>query len=406
MPGDVPNLEPARILHLDSLLTGGGTDDQCIKLAYGLRQMGQEILLAGPGGRELSMVIPKLGVPFHATPAEGPLKLRLILNVSGLIRRKKIQIVHGHHGRDLWPTILAARLSGIRPKVVLTRHLAKSPSSWFSRRYLLGQCDAIIAVSHFVAKVLRAGVYEPDSPEPERRARSPLIGDHSRIHMIHGGIDTDRFRPFDAAAQRRAWGLEPQHFAFAVVGGYDLPRGKGQREYLKAAAQIQAQIHEARFLIIGRGNMKQVLEEDIARLGLTGRARLTPYCSDMPAAMNAIDCLVHPQVGTEAFPGVLLEAFACGKPVIASALDGIPEAFDAGRLGKLVPAESVERLAQAMLERARTPALTWKEREQLHERVRAGYSLEVPVRNTLDLYRQLLCKTGARHPETPVGLTK
>jgi len=42
--------------------------------------------------------------------------------------------------------------------VVLTRHMAKSPSTWFSRRFVLGQCDALIAVSDFVARVLREGV--------------------------------------------------------------------------------------------------------------------------------------------------------------------------------------------------------------------------------------------------------
>jgi glycosyltransferase involved in cell wall biosynthesis len=222
----------------------------------------------------------------------------------------------------LWPTILAARLSGRRPKIVLTRHLAKSPSSWFSRRFLLSQCDALIAVSQFVAKVLREGVYEPNSPTPERRSRPPLKGDHSKIQVIHGGIDTERFRPIAAAAQRTEWGLAPEHFAFATIGGYDLPRGKGQREFLLAAKSVCESIPRARFLIVGRGNMKQILEADIARLDLTGKAWLTPYCRDMPAAMNALDCLVHPQVGTEAFPGVVLEAFACGKPVIASALDG------------------------------------------------------------------------------------
>src|ERR1017187_578697 len=100
-----------------------------------------------------------LGVPFHATPPEGLAKVRFILSVAKLVRRERIQIVHGHHGRDLWPTVLAARVSGCRPKVVLTRHMAKSPSSWASRRFLLGQCDALIAVSHFVARVLREGVY-------------------------------------------------------------------------------------------------------------------------------------------------------------------------------------------------------------------------------------------------------
>ncbi len=334
-----------RILHLNSLLTGGGTDDQCVKLAFGLQQLGEDVAIAGPDGRDFSQVIRTLGVPFHVTPPEGPLKLRFIMHAAKLIRHEKIKIVHGHHGRDIWPTILAAIFSGAKPKVVLTRHMAKSPSSWPSRRLLLGQCDALIAVSNFTAQVLRKGVYEPDSPEAERHRRPPLLGDLAKIHVIHGGIDTERFRPFDAEARRREWGLRPGDYAFAVAGGYDLPRGKGQREFLQAAARIHAQVPAARFLIIGRGSMAEVLRSDIERLGLAGKAWLTPYSREMPEAMNAIDCLVHPQIGTEAFGLVLLEAFACGKPVIASALDGIPEAFAAANFGQLVKPESVEELA-------------------------------------------------------------
>ena len=63
--------------------------------------------------------------------------------------------------------------------------------------------------------------------------------------------------------------------------------------------------------------------------------------------MNAIDCLVHPQIGTEALGLVICEAHACGKPVIASALDGIPEAFRAGNYGRLVPPEDIAALADA-----------------------------------------------------------
>ena len=185
---------------------------------------------------------------------------------------------------------------------MLTRHLAKSPSSWFSRRFLLGRCDALIAVSEFVAKVLREGVYEPDSPEPERRARPPLRGDYSKIHVIHGGIDTDLFRPLDASAQRQQWGLAAEHIAFGIVGSYTLPRGKGHREFLEAAARVTAQLPQARFLLVGRGDMTAILRSDIERLGLQGKAWMTAYCQDMTSAMNALDCLVHPQVGTEAFP--------------------------------------------------------------------------------------------------------
>jgi glycosyltransferase involved in cell wall biosynthesis len=380
---------PLRILHLNSLLTGGGTDEQCVKLCWGLQRLGQDVLLAGPDGREVTKTVRALGVRFAPTGNEGPAKLAFIVRAARLARRHRAQIVHGHHGRDYWPTLLVARLSGMRPKIVLTRLLAKSPASWPSRRFLLGQCDALIAVSEFVARVLREGAYEPDSPTKERHARPPMRGDHSKIHVIHGWIDIDRFQVLDGTALRREWGLAPEHFAFVVVGGYDLPRGKGQRVFLEAAAQIHERVPQARFLIVGRGNMRELLEQDIARLGLSGKARLTPYCTDMVRAMNATDCLVHPQVATEAFPGVVLEAFACGRPVIASALDGIPEAFATGGFGRLVRPENVGELAQAMADQAGLPPLAPAEREALHRRIATGFSLPIAGERVLQLYRQL-----------------
>ena len=394
-PSSIAPPAALRILHLNSLLTGGGTDDQCVKLAQALGALGQQVWIAGPAGREFSRIIQTLGVPFHATPREGLGKFRFIQAAAHFIREQKIQILHGHHGRDLWPTILAAKLSGVRPKIILTRHLAKSPSSWASRNFLLRQCDALIAVSEFVARILREGVYEPDSPNPERRARPPLHGDHSKIHVIHGGIDTTRFTPWprdDARvqSQRAAWGLSENDFAFGVVGGFDLPRGKGQREFLAAAASVRDALPNARFLLIGRGNMEEILRQDIARLGLEKVARLTGHCTTMPQAMNALDCLVHPQVGTEAFPGVVLEAFACGKPIIASHLDGIPEGFAMGGRGCLVTPESIPELAAALLALTVAPRLDFRHRVTLHDRIAARASVTVLAEKTLHLYRRLL----------------
>ncbi len=383
-----------RILQLNSMLTGGGTDDQCVKLASELKRLGQQVWVAGPAGREWSGRVTGAGVPLVDTGAEGPLKFAFMARAARFVRREKIQIVHGHHGRDIWPTILVARLSGVKPKIVLTRHLAKSPSSWFSRRFLLQQCDALIAVSEFVAKVLREGVYEPDSPEKERRSRPPIFGDFQKVHVLFGGIDTEKFQPGESVEQRKMWGLQPDDFAFAVVGGYSLPRGKGQREFLVAASRVHERIPRAKFLVIGRGNMKEILESDIARLGLAGKAWLTPYCQDMPTAMNAIDCLVHPQIGTEALGLVVCEAHACGKPVIASALDGVPEAFRVGDYGQLVQPESVDDLAGAMLKWCGEPGLSLEQTKQLHARVRRQFSLPVSANKVLGLYRQLTADSG------------
>lgn len=390
-PVAAPPTSSLRVLHLNSRLTGGGTDDQCVKLAHGLQRLGHQVWVAGPEGREFSKIIRDLGISFHATPPEGPIKLRFMLAAARFIRREQIQIVHGHHGCDFWPSVLAARFSGRRPKIVLTRHMAKSPSSWFSRLFLLGQCDAIIAVSNFVARVLREGVYEPDSPVAERRSRLPLRGDHAKIHVIYGGIDTERFKPMDGSRLRADWGLQSEHCAFGMVGGYVLPFGKGQREFLQAAAQIHLQIPLARFLIIGRGNMGDVLRDEIARLGLKGKAWLTPYCNDMPQAMNAIDCLVHAQIATEAMAIVVCEAQACGRPVIASNLDGLPEALAlGGGYGQLVRPGSVDDLAAAMSSQACAAPASEAERVAMHRRVSQSFSLSQSAQNHRLLYAKLL----------------
>src|SRR5215510_1875215 len=150
-----------RILHLNSMLKGGGTDDRSVRIAHALSSLGHQTWLAGPAGREFSRVATDLGIPFVELQS-GFLKSSLVMRTARFMRSNQISIIHARHGRDYWPAILAARLSRVRPKIVLSRHLAKSPSS-FSRRFLLGQCDAFVAVSHFVARVLKEGHSDPTS---------------------------------------------------------------------------------------------------------------------------------------------------------------------------------------------------------------------------------------------------
>ena len=381
---------PLRILQLNSKLDGGGTDDQCLQLAKALQLCGHSVWVAGPDDQVLSEQVDQLGLKLHVIPRAGHSKLKYVMSAAALIRHERIQIVHAHHGRDYWPAVLSAWLSGAHPAVVITRHMAKSPRSQLSRRFLLAQCDALIAVSDFTARILSQGVFEPDTIENDRRARLPLSGDISKIRVVYGGIDTRRFQPFDASKQRHAWGLAPEHFVFAVAGGYDFPRGKGQREFLQAAARMHSEIPQARFVLIGRGNMQATLLDDIQRLGLNGKVQLLPHSSDMPKIMNAVDCLVHPAVGTEAFGLVVCEAHACGRPVIASALDGIPEAFQVGGCGSLVSPDDVEALAQAMRNWATQPPMTTAARWELHHKIAQRLSIADTAERVLEIYQSLL----------------
>lgn len=370
------------------MLLGGGTDNQCIRLVQNLRKLGEDARIIGHTDRLLSATVRNANIPLIPLPSKG--KLAQILRISKEIRHGGYQIVHTHHGRDYWTTYLAWLLSFRRSKLVFTRHMAKSPSSLPSRLAILKIVDRLIAVSEFTAHVMKEGHDEPDSPEEERHHRPPLLGDHSKITVIPCGIDTGVFVPSQEISLRKEWGVSEDDYLFAVVGGYDLPRGKGQREYLKAAGQIADKIPNAKFLIVGDGSMRELLLEDIRRLGLEGRAILTPWCKNMPAAMNTIDCLVHPAIGTEAYGLVLLEAFACGKPVIASELDGIPEAFHVVGEGQLVPPEDVTTLAQAMEKLYHLGRFAREKRLTMHKKVAETADLTLLAKRTLALYQKLL----------------
>jgi glycosyltransferase involved in cell wall biosynthesis len=87
---------------------------------------------------------------------------------------------------------------------------------------------------------------------------------------------------------------------------------------------------------------------------------------------------------------VLLEAFACGKPVIASALDGIPEAFAVANFGQLIKPESIDELVAAMRDWTGRPPLSSAEPTALHRKVEEHYSVLAFGERMLKFYRQMM----------------
>ena len=380
----------ARVLQLNSRLQGGGTDTQCLALSQGLSHLGWTIEMAGPIDAPLSPSAQKFS--FHLLPRFRP---HQILALAGVLRRTKPRILHAHHGDDYWTALLASRLVEPRPLVIFSRHLAKSPRSPISRKHLFAQADAIIAVSSFVAQVLLQGHDDPASPVAERHHRSSCVISPKKLHVIHTGIDTSLFRPMDSSYTsnaRQQLSLNKNELVFGVVGGFDLPVGKGQRVFLKAAQIVMRRLPHARFLLAGSGTMDALLRDDIRHLGLEDRARLVGQQPDPVSLHHALDCLVHPQIATEAFPSVVLEAHACGRPVLASELDGIPEAWAIGKLGQLVRPGDANDLAHAMITASENPALSLEEQMAAHTQVAAHASLPVQAQRVADLYRRLMAR--------------
>jgi glycosyltransferase involved in cell wall biosynthesis len=289
--------------------------------------------------------------------------------------RERIEILHAHHGRDYWTSILAARTSGRRVKVVLSRHLATAPRGG-SRWFLLTGCDCLITVSQFV----------------DQGIRDVMLGNKSKIHQVYGGIDTNAFGsapPERAAAYRQSQGWKPEDIVCGVVGTFSFPHGKGQPEFLQAAQRLHSEHPNARFAMIGNGSMKTFLEQEIRRLNLGDVAKLIPYSFEMPVVMSALDVLVHPAIGTEALGLVLWEAMASGKPVVASRLGGIPEAFVENEHGILVPPGGVEALAKALDKLLTDQALRARLGAAGREHVRERFSRTRQARGMMEVYSSL-----------------
>jgi glycosyltransferase involved in cell wall biosynthesis len=372
---------------VNSSLRGGGTDEQVLLLSAGLTALGHEVILAAPEGAPLLLRSGNLPMSLQPMPRA---KWSMVQSLIKTLREQRPHIIHAHHGRDYWPIILAAKASGVHPKIVITRHLAKSPASFASKYFLLSATDAVIAVSDFTAHVLSQGDDEPSSAEPERWSRPKLHGPSHKIHTILCGLNPEQFQPTLDLGLRRLWGFTSEHYLFAMIGSMDRPRGKGQLVFLEAAAQLLSVCPQARFLLVGRGTLEPEVRGFMRTAHLSDKVHLESQTTQVAAFLNGIDCLVHPAIGTEAYGLVVTEAMLCGRPVIASALDGIPEAFALGGYGQLVSPESIPQLVSAMESQLKAPKLTLTERLNLHLQVAAECHFWKMSEKTGQLYTDLL----------------
>ncbi len=371
------SIDPAKleIIQVNSVFNGGGADNQTLELAHGLLELGHRVTVAAAEGNWLIPKARGLGLRVETFDDRRPLKLGMISSLARLLRRQRPAILHAHQGRDYWPAVAAARLANCGTRVVVTRHLVTKPHG-FSRHLLLRACD-VIAVSKAVARVLD----------------QELSGPHRRLHQIYGGIDPEVFCPSppEQVAAFRAQQNWPSDTAiFGIVGSFNLPRGKGHLELLRAAAQLRELKANFRIAIVGHGTMDQVLAEEIKRLNLQSTVHMFGFSHEIAHLVQVLDVLVHPAIGSEAFGLVILEALSCGKPVIASDLDGIPETFIPERHGFLVPPGDIGAIRDAMQRLILSPEL--RQRMGLEGRlfVKERFTRAQYAQNVARLYDSIL----------------
>jgi glycosyltransferase involved in cell wall biosynthesis len=368
-----------KVLMLNSVMNGGGVDSHTLSLCRALTLEGCELVLAVPHcSRWAARAAALPNVEVLMLGARGA---SWIVPLARFLRHHEIDIIHAHHGRDYWLAILLRILSGKQVRVVVTRHLMTRLRA--RTRKMLAATAGVIAVSDAVLAAIR-------SVDPGRTLK---------LQRIHCGVDTDYFRRTDSLREqiRQEFGIPRKAWVYAMIGGAQRPHGKGQRYFLDAAGIVHARHRNAMFLCVGDGDMVPELEAIASTLGLERRVRFMPFEENIARLLQTVDVLVHPPAESEALGLVILEALSCGIPVVATALDGVPETFIPDEHGLLVPPADVGALAEAMLAMASSPQRTVEMGARGPAWIHHNFSLASMGRATLALYRESLRRAPTIH---------
>ena len=214
---------------------------------------------------------------------------------------------------------------------------------WFSAmhtRTLLRKADFLLAISDD----LRMRIVAMGAPPEKTRA-------------VVSGCDLSVFHPMDQCDARQKLRLDPAAEAVVYIGRMDIR--KGLRELIEAAASLHPERSNLQVYLIGEGSDRPIIEEAIQANSATGYIHALPECTfdEVALWMAAADLVTLPSY-MEGCPNVVLEALACGRPVVATNVGGIPEIMSDAD-GCLVPARDPVALAQALksvLDRTWDPA--------------------------------------------------
>ena len=177
-----------------------------------------------------------------------------------------------------------------------------------------------------------------------------------RVTPIPNGVDTSVFRPVPLGERHHRWRFGAAHVALIVGHLSDV---KGHPVFLRAAARVASAIEDCAFVVLGGETIQPGFGVELERLatdlGIRPRVHFLGWRANVAEIMQAADVVVLPSLA-EGLPIAILEAMACAKPVIATCINGVPEAVRPGVTGILVEPRDADALAAAMQQLFRNPA--------------------------------------------------
>ena len=362
-------------LHVDTARTWRGGQNQVLLTVNGLRAIGQRAaLVAHPDGELRRRVAEGLDLIPLAPRTE--MDLSAAWKFSRLIKRLNPDVIHAHDPHGVAMASFALSLGGNAasgPALIASRrvdfHLkGNSLSRWKHR-----QVDCFIAASEAIRQILLHDGVEAD-----------------RAVTVHEGIDVEHVVAADPVNVHETFWLP--HQAPVVGNVAALVPHKGQRYLIEAAHLVVQEIPDARFVILGEGELREQLERQVHDHHLEKHVLLPGFRTDVLGCIKGFDLFVMSSV-TEGLGTSLLDAMACSRPIVATTAGGIPEVVEDGVNGLLVPPRDARALADAIIRALRDASLRQRFGTDGLARVKARFTVERMVEQTAAVY----ARVGGRH---------
>jgi glycosyltransferase involved in cell wall biosynthesis len=381
------------VVHVTLALDLGGLERVVLNLvAQGIARGQRVTVLCVERPGNLAADVAALGAAVVCADKGRGLKLSAVARVRTLLKQLKPDVVHTHQMGALFYAGLAARWGG-RPVVVHTEHGKHYDAGGGQSRRLA--CIAstfagrFFCVSEDIAEgVVAAGVVSP-----------------AKVVVVPNGIETGRFaRLHDANEVRRSLGIPESAPVVGTVG--NLREVKRQDVLIRGFARLGGVQGRGmpHLLIVGDGELRGDLLALAKNLGIANRVHFVGRQTKPEQFLHAMDVFALTS-RSEGMPLAVLEAWAAGLPVVASAVGGLPALIEEGVNGKLIPSGDDAVLAERLAELLVAPAAAREMGRRGQERVRARYDVSAMAAEYERHYFELLTQRRGAGCGTPVVTT-
>lgn len=330
-----------RILLFIQSLELGGSEKQCVEMARLLSRSGFDVTVGcmrrtGPLRRKIA----EAGLPLVEFPVGSLLRPSALVQMARLVNFMRAQKFDVVQANDLYANLFAipaAKLAKVPVIVSCQRDL--SDWWWYTpqRRKVLRAIQKMSNCILVNSDAIRRQLVERDGISA------------GQIRVVYNGIDVERYLPPLNGSHRPLQGIHvPANARFIVMVANMHSEVKGHLELIAAAQAVCAQHHDARFLLIGDGEMRSAFEAKARSLGLQNSVLFLGHRTDVT------DVLSRAEIGVlashaEGLPNAVMEYMAAGLPTVATSVGGVPEIIEHNVSGLLVPPNDPNALSAEIL---------------------------------------------------------